>query len=97
MLQWRRMRCRSVITWTPIAIGPSQLGCAHGMFVAAQARLELSMHEGADARKSLQLGVNDLRACLDSAPQTDKGYVRAKLQSGVNQLVPRHCRPLITI
>ncbi len=67
------------------------------MFVAAQARLESSMHEGADARKSLQLGVNDLRACLDSAPQTDKGYVRAKLQSGVNQLVPCHCRPLITI
>ncbi len=41
--------------------------------------------------------MNDLRACLDSAPETDQGYVRAKLQAGVNQLVPRHCRPLITI
>lgn len=86
-----------MITWTPIPNGPSQLGCAHGMIVAVQARLESSMHEGADARKNLQLGVIDLRACLDSAPETDQGYVWAKLQAGVNQLVPRHCRPLITI
>lgn len=67
------------------------------MIVAVQAHLESSMHQGADAPKSLQLGVNDLRACLDSAPETDQGYVRAKLQAGANQLVPRHCRPLITI
>ena len=54
------------------------------------------MHAGADARRSLQLGVNDLRACLDCAPQTDKAYVRAKLKAGVKQLVLHHCRPLIT-
>ncbi len=44
--QRQRVRCCSVITWTPIPIGPSQLGCAHGMFLAVQARLEFSMHEG---------------------------------------------------